>query len=462
MHEPWTEKYRPRSLREIIGNETAVRSMRRWAESWASGIPRKRALVLIGEPGIGKTSAALALASDMKWDHIEMNASDHRNAASIQSVAGAGSANQTFSDSGEFMSTSRGMRKLVILDEADNLFGNQDRGGAKAISETIRNSGQPIVLIVNDYSELSRKSPAVKTLAEKAVFSRLSPSEVERVLKSIMAKEELTVPPAVLEKISTNASGDLRAAINDLQMMAEGRTDFALVDADALGKRNQNKEVQTVFRAMFRAQSIRDARDATFGLDLTPDNLIMWIEESAPAEIREPACLAMAFDAISMSDVFLRRTRQLQHYGLWAYAKELMTGGVALAKSGSPGPGPPEYRFPGQFIVMSRAKGPRAIRNSVADKVAGYTHTSRRCVLDSTLPFLSVMAKRDDELLVELGKNLDLDDADIGYLLGVDPDSGSVSRIMNRIKGETARAEDGGKAGKNPVRPRGRKELTKF
>ncbi len=462
MQEPWTEKYRPRSLRDIIGNEMAVRAMRRWAESWTSGMPRRKALVLMGEPGIGKTSAALALATDMRWDHIEMNASDHRNASSIQSVAGAGSANQTFSDSGEFMSTSRGMRKLVILDEADNLFGNQDRGGAKAISETIRDSGQPIILIVNDYNELARKSPAVKTLAEKAVFSRLSAAEGMRVLKSILASEDLTVPAAVLERISANAGGDLRAAINDLQMITEGRTDFEHVDADALGKRNQDKEMQDVFRAMFRSQSIRDARDSTFGLDMTPDDLIMWIEESAPAEIREPACLAGAFDSISKSDVFLGRTRQLQHYGLWAYAKELMTGGVALAKAGSPGPGPPEYRFPGQFIVMSRAKGPRAVRNAVADKVAQYTHTSRRCALDSTVPVLSVMVKRDDELLLEMGRTLDLDDADVGYLLGVDPDSSRVSHAMNRIRGDAARAEDAGKAEKGPGRPRGRKGLTEF
>src|SRR4030042_1023837 len=173
MQDEWTEKYRPKSLSEIIGNDNAVRLIRRWADSWARGTPRLKALVLRGEPGIGKTSASLALARDMGWDFIEMNASDHRNAASIQKVAGAGAVTQTFTPDGDFLSSVHGKRKLVIIDEADNLFGNQDRGGAKAIVDTIRDSGQPIILIVNDYRELTRKASAIKTLSERVEFRRL-------------------------------------------------------------------------------------------------------------------------------------------------------------------------------------------------------------------------------------------------------------------------------------------------
>src|SRR4030066_1880163 len=200
MQEEWTEKYRPKKLEEIVGNEAALQTIRRWARSWQAGTPRVKALVLRGEPGIGKTSAALALANDMGWDHIEMNASDHRNASSIKGVAGIGSANQTFSARGEFLSSSAGKRKLVILDEADNLFGRADKGGAKAIVETIRDSGQPVVLIVNDYHELSRKAPAIKTLAEKAVFKRLSRDDVAKVLRSVLDREGIPSSSKILEK----------------------------------------------------------------------------------------------------------------------------------------------------------------------------------------------------------------------------------------------------------------------
>jgi len=433
MHEEWTEKYRPRTLGDIVGNDTALRTIRKWAESWRNGVPRIKALVLRGEPGIGKTSAALALANDMGWDYIEMNASDHRNAGSIEGVAGVGSANQTFTNEGEFLSSSKGRRKLIILDEADNLFGREDRGGAKAIVETIRNSGQPIVLIVNDYYELTHKSPTIKSLAEKAAFKRLGKTDLVNVLKSVLDKEGIGCSPDVLDKIAENAGGDLRAAINDLQMLVEGRSEINIGHSEALGKRNQEKELEATLRSVFRAKAVREARDATFDLDSTPDNLILWIEENIPLEMRRTDEVAAAFDAVSRADVYLGRTRALQHYGLWAYAKELMTGGVALSRVQKASSNRVDYRFPGQLIVLSRARGARAVRDAVAGKLGSYYHTSRKCLKESTLPLLCATVRRDEELLIELGKKLELDDSDVAYLLGAEPNSSRVSEILARI-----------------------------
>ena len=59
--EDWTEKYRPKTLREVIGNDRAINALRAWADQWNQGkIPQKRAAVLSGKPGTGKTSSALA------------------------------------------------------------------------------------------------------------------------------------------------------------------------------------------------------------------------------------------------------------------------------------------------------------------------------------------------------------------------------------------------------------------
>ena len=51
----WTEKYRPKSLDDIIGNERAIIELRKWAAEWNKGIPKKRAVILAGKPGTGKT-----------------------------------------------------------------------------------------------------------------------------------------------------------------------------------------------------------------------------------------------------------------------------------------------------------------------------------------------------------------------------------------------------------------------
>lgn len=390
--------------------------------------------MLSGEPGTGKTSSALALANDYGWDIIEMNASDHRNAESIRRVAGIGSISQTFSESGEFLTTAEGKRKLIVLDEADNLFGREDYGGAKAISETLRETSQPIILIVNDYYALTRKASAVKTLAEKVNFSRLWDKSVIGVLAGICSEEGLDVDAAVLEKVAINAGGDMRGAINDLQMLIEGRQSIGVGDADALGERNQEVELQIALDDMFEATSVKDARNATLNLDKTPDELILWVEESIPQEFKTPSEMAAAFDALSRSDIYLRRTRMLQHYGLWSYAKELMTAGVSLAREGGRRQRKSRYGFPSYLIVMSRSKSIRASRAALCSKLSPILHTSVKRVGSSVLPYLSTMVKLDEELLASIGAEASLDEGDIAYLLGTDPGSEEVSDAMANIR----------------------------
>jgi len=80
MSEEWTEKYRPAKLSEVVGNDNAISELRAWAEAIGSAeVKAKKAAILHGPPGCGKTSAAYALASDMGWEVIELNASDQRN-----------------------------------------------------------------------------------------------------------------------------------------------------------------------------------------------------------------------------------------------------------------------------------------------------------------------------------------------------------------------------------------------
>ena len=74
----WTEKYRPSSLSEIRGNNKARDALQEWADTWEDD---RKAVILHGSPGIGKTSAAHALANAMGWPTIELNASDSRTKA---------------------------------------------------------------------------------------------------------------------------------------------------------------------------------------------------------------------------------------------------------------------------------------------------------------------------------------------------------------------------------------------
>ena len=62
--ESWAEKYRPQSLSDIIGNTKVINDLKSWAGSWGEKMIKK-GVILSGPPGCGKTSAAIALASDM-------------------------------------------------------------------------------------------------------------------------------------------------------------------------------------------------------------------------------------------------------------------------------------------------------------------------------------------------------------------------------------------------------------
>ncbi len=136
---PLTERARPATLDEIAGNPEAIEELRRWAKSWQSprGPPRLRAALLAGPPGVGKTTAAIALAHDFGWGLVEMNASDARNRLAIEQVAGRTALTDAFSLSGEILSSHQGQHTLVLLDEADCLFSRDTEGPASELAPPI-------------------------------------------------------------------------------------------------------------------------------------------------------------------------------------------------------------------------------------------------------------------------------------------------------------------------------------
>jgi len=133
---PLSERLRPTRLDEVIGNPQARVQLRAWAERWNhGGLPAQRAAVLSGPPGVGKTSAALALAADFGWSVVEMNASDARNERAIDQVAGRASITHTLLEG----SPGHGrQRALILLDEADSLSGR--------LAETPRATPTPLSL----------------------------------------------------------------------------------------------------------------------------------------------------------------------------------------------------------------------------------------------------------------------------------------------------------------------------
>ncbi|MCG7844808.1 MAG: replication factor C large subunit, partial [Methanomassiliicoccales archaeon] len=344
MGDDWTELYRPNVLAEVVGNPKMIKDLQQWAISWEEGRPQYKAVVLMGPPGVGKTSAALALARDFNWGVVEMNASDQRNADAIKRVATRGSRSETFTDDGEFLSSKDGRLKLIILDEADNIFGREDTGGVPAISDLVANTQQPVILIVNDFYALSRKSSAIKNNTLQLRVGRVQGSTMRNVLRRIALDQELEVPQRVFETIIENSNGDMRAAVRDLQAVAEGNLVIGEDDAFVLESRMSIRSMYDLMRDILHESDIKRAKRTMMDVDETPDHVMMWLDENIPLEYKDAEDLDRAYGHLSRADIFLSRVIRRQYYGFWGYANDHLSVGVTSAKS-RPGRGWAQYRF---------------------------------------------------------------------------------------------------------------------
>jgi replication factor C large subunit len=429
----WTEKYRPKMLDDVIGNKKAKDELRKWAEEWIDNPPKKRALVLMGDPGIGKTTCAHALANEMGWQVVEMNASDSRNAEAIKKVATHGTLGETFTDEGDFNSSKAGQRKLIILDEADNIFGREDYGGIKAMGTTILNTQQPIILIVNDFYELKRRSTIISQHTKSIKFSRPRRTSIKRLLKFIASNENISVSDEVLGKISEKSSGDVRSAINDLQSISEGRSKIDEEDVLALGYRDTSKTIFNSLAVIYKTGNCIRSREAMMALDENPEMLILWIDENIPIAYKDPKDIAAAYDVLAKADRFLGRVRRKQYYGLWSYAGDMMSCGVSLAKSRSY-PGYVNYAFPSWLRKMSSTKVYRSIQTSFGRKLGTHTNKSAKVALQEYLPYFRALYTQDREFRLTMTKKLALTEEEVGFLLREKPDSHKVRHVFDALR----------------------------
>lgn len=425
----WAEKYRPATLKEVVGNNAAVEELSSWADSWEAGKPAKKGVILVGPPGVGKTTCAHALANDFGWSALELNASDTRNYEAIKRVAGSGALHETFTAGGEFIQSRKGGRKLIILDEADNLFGTEDRGGLQAIVETVRNTRQPVVLIVNDYYALTRKSSAIKELCLRIKFLGIRKDRIKAVLRAICRLEKIEISLEALEELAERAEGDLRSAINDLQSVSEGRAKISAENLGAIGYRDPRETIFSALTKIFKTTSLAKARAAARDLDEPPDRTMLWIDENLPLEYKEYSDLKKGYDALSKADVFLGRIVKRQYYSLWAYANDLMTGGIALAKR-APYPTFTRYQFPSWLSKMASSKSSRAVRDSVLGKLAKLCHTSQAVVRETILYWFKYLFKKEREFACNLISELELSLEEIAYLLEEKPASPKVKSVL--------------------------------
>lgn len=417
----WAEKYRPKKLADVMGHGSIIKEIARWAHAWEHGIPEHRALIFYGKPGTGKTSAAFALSQEMDWDVIELNASDQRTAGVIQKVAGSASKMGTFDGiSG---------KRLIILDEADNLHGNYDRGGARAIIQVVRETSQPIILIANEFYDMDS---ALRLACRPVQFKPVDTASIAAVLKNICQSEGVAVGIGVIQQIADGADGDLRSAINDLQAAAIGKHNIEISDI-ATASRDVR---QTVFQTMdkiFLASDIRSAQEAVWQVDESPEDFIKWVDENLPVGYKKPQDLAAGYFQLSRADQFLGRVRRRQAYKFWRYASFLMSSGVAAVKTRTYS-GYMKYQSPQYLRRLGQTRTKRRIRDSIAGKIGEHCHVSKSYARSDLLTVFKQLMKHDEHP-EELSAVLDMNPDEIAFLLDEKPAAKLVKKIYESSVG---------------------------
>ncbi|MCE4628275.1 MAG: replication factor C large subunit [Desulfurococcales archaeon] len=420
---PWIIKYRPRTVDEVVNQEEAKRILSAWFAAWARGKPpSKRAALLYGPPGVGKTSLVEAYANQHGFEVIELNASDYRSAQAIRRVVGTAA----------FKKPLFGKGVVILLDEIDGIAPREDAGGLQELIRIIPQTLNPIVMTANDpWKDQLRP---LRDLCLLVPFKPLSKTHIMAVLERICERERLYCEKQALRLIAELSQGDLRAAINDLQAIAEGygRVTYDLARAILRG-REKRVDIWRTLNMIFYAKAAWMAKKAVTQSEEDYETLIAWLNDNVPRKYAEPSDLHRAFDALSRATVFLFRAKYRTHWSLLSYVFDLIGPGVAFArregailKS--------KYSYPDRIKMMASLREVRRIRDQIAEKLAPRLGVSKATFKAEILPILFIIFRNSPSpiMAARLSLGYGLTREEVKFLAG--PRADEILKLAEKIR----------------------------
>ncbi len=377
----WVEKYRPKKIEDIIGNEEAKATFVEWLKSKRRS---KKAVLLYGPPGVGKTALANAAAKESGFTIIEMNASDTRSEKAINKVAGPAT---SFVALDTFSAESKG--NLLFLDEVDGIAGNEDRGGVSAILKIVEDSLVPVIMAAND-PDLDKLRP-LKKVCLLIRFHQIRIPLIIALLAKICLLEHVKAEFEALERIAQNSRGDVRSAINDLQSLSEENRVLTLQDTMALSSRNKDISMDETLRGFFSAKSIAEVSTLLSRSSVDYDDFLLSVSDNLPRRYTDPAELAAAYDFVSQADVFRGRIGTENWHLLKYFYNSLSKAAAVDPESYKP------FEFispPIRIITLFWTKGKRTMLDAICGKIGAKCHVSRETAKHDFVPFIKSMLQK--------------------------------------------------------------------
>uniref|UniRef100_A0AAR2JHK8 Replication factor C subunit 1 n=1 Tax=Pygocentrus nattereri TaxID=42514 RepID=A0AAR2JHK8_PYGNA len=257
----WVDKYRPRSLKNLIGQQgeqSCANKLLRWLQNWhkrQSGNTKPatarfgkfggkddgsgfKAALLSGPPGVGKTTTAALVCEELGYSYVEMNASCTRSKNSLKEVIAESLNNTSIKNFYTGTSQTVSDKHVLIMDEVDGMAGNEDRGGIQEMIGLIKQSKIPIICMCND-----RNHQKIRSLANYCFDLRFQRPRVEQIkgaMMSIAFKEGLKIPPPALNEIILASNQDVRQVLHNLCMWSA--TDKVMTYDQAKADANKAKK----------------------------------------------------------------------------------------------------------------------------------------------------------------------------------------------------------------------------
>jgi len=373
----FAEKYRVEKYADLVGQDKAISEV----ENFLKTFPKKKALLLFGPAGIGKTSLVLAGAKEHDLEIFELNASDLRNRKKLDQILKPASRQESLFKKG----------KILLMDEIDGVTGT-DIGGVPELIRIIEKTSHPLIMTGNDiwqtkFSQLRRKCKLVemKSLDISAVTSLL-----EKVLEKEGAKEDIHF----LRQIAIKSQGDIRAALNDLQAYSIEKS-YHYVDITE--KRDREANIFNILKFLF--QERQDSLNLFDNTKMSLDEILLWIEENIPKEY-ENESLAKAYYALSNADKFRGRIYRQQFWRFLLYQNIFQSAGISYAKNKS------QYKFtkyerPKRILKIWISHQKNEKKKTIAKKYAKYSHYSAKRAM-SDFNTLKIIMKDNPEIQQKL------------------------------------------------------------